>query len=215
MVRLGGCVGGGSRFTGLEYGEELSLAHGVPDGHVEALEHKLIKAKVPCKVEHDDDHHVVLEVPREWEDVAIAAIDGFIAPRPPTLVEKGHPNIGWLFADPVAAAKDYFKRTGIFPIMHVLVMRRAVFGAGLLQVATCSLVIGMACYYLFGFTANAQQSLIGNLPAMIPPAGRDAVIEAAFYGTRGGAALRTGAITFSSGASVATVASMRSRSASS
>ncbi|MGO4703418.1 monovalent cation:proton antiporter-2 (CPA2) family protein [Dyella sp. 2RAB6] len=35
------------------------------------------------------------------------------------------------------------------------VMRRAVFGAGLLQVAACSLVIGMACYYLFGFTANA------------------------------------------------------------
>jgi 4,5-dihydroxyphthalate decarboxylase len=51
-------------------------------------------------------------------------IDGFIAPRPPTLVEKGHPNIGWLFADPVAVAKDYFKRTGFFPIMHVVGIRR-------------------------------------------------------------------------------------------
>jgi 4,5-dihydroxyphthalate decarboxylase len=51
-------------------------------------------------------------------------IDGFIAPRPPTLVEKGHPNIGWLFSDPVAAAKDYFKRTGFFPIMHVVGVRR-------------------------------------------------------------------------------------------
>ena len=51
-------------------------------------------------------------------------IDGFIAPRPPTLVEKGHPNIGWLFADPVATAKDYFKRTGFFPIMHVVGVRR-------------------------------------------------------------------------------------------
>ncbi len=51
-------------------------------------------------------------------------IDGFIAPRPPTLVEKGHPNIGWLFSDPVAAAKDYFKRTGYFPIMHVVGVRR-------------------------------------------------------------------------------------------
>jgi 4,5-dihydroxyphthalate decarboxylase len=28
-------------------------------------------------------------------------IDGFIAPRPPALVERGHPNIGWLFPDPV------------------------------------------------------------------------------------------------------------------
>jgi 4,5-dihydroxyphthalate decarboxylase len=51
-------------------------------------------------------------------------IDGFIAPRPPTLVEKGHPNIGWLFRDPVAAAKDYYKRTRIFPIMHVVGIRR-------------------------------------------------------------------------------------------
>jgi 4,5-dihydroxyphthalate decarboxylase len=51
-------------------------------------------------------------------------IDGFIAPRPPTLVEKGHPNIGWLFPDPVSVAKDYYKRTGLFPIMHVVGIRR-------------------------------------------------------------------------------------------
>lgn len=50
-------------------------------------------------------------------------IDGFIAPRPPSL-PKGTPNVGWLFADPVAAAKDYFKRTGIFPIMHLIGVRR-------------------------------------------------------------------------------------------
>ncbi len=51
-------------------------------------------------------------------------IDGFIAPRPPTLFERGHPQIGWLFSDPVAVAKDYFKRTGFFPIMHVVGVRR-------------------------------------------------------------------------------------------
>ena len=51
-------------------------------------------------------------------------IDGFIAPRPPTLVEKGHPHIGWLFDDPTAVAKDYFKRTGFFPIMHAVGIRR-------------------------------------------------------------------------------------------
>jgi len=53
------------------------------------------------------------------------AIDGFIAPRPPRLLEKGHPHIGWLFPDPAAVAKDYFKRTGFFPIMHVVGIRRA------------------------------------------------------------------------------------------
>ena len=35
--------------------------------HVQSLEHKLVKAKIPARVEHDDDHKVVLEVPREHE----------------------------------------------------------------------------------------------------------------------------------------------------
>jgi 4,5-dihydroxyphthalate decarboxylase len=50
-------------------------------------------------------------------------IDGFIAPRPPHLA-KPNPNVGWLWSDPVAAAKDYFKRTGIFPIMHLVGVRK-------------------------------------------------------------------------------------------
>jgi len=51
-------------------------------------------------------------------------IDGIIAPRVPTPFERGHPHVGWLFPDPVAAAKDYYKRTGIFPIMHLIGVRR-------------------------------------------------------------------------------------------
>jgi 4,5-dihydroxyphthalate decarboxylase len=55
--------------------------------------------------------------------LAEGTIDGFIAPRPPSL-PANTPNVGWLFPDPVAAAKDYFKRTGIFPIMHIVGVRR-------------------------------------------------------------------------------------------
>ena len=51
-------------------------------------------------------------------------IDGFIAPRPPSFIERGHPNVGWLFRDPIAAAKDWYQRTGIFPIMHLIGIRR-------------------------------------------------------------------------------------------
>jgi 4,5-dihydroxyphthalate decarboxylase len=51
-------------------------------------------------------------------------IDAFIAPREPSLAGRKHPNIGMLFADPIAAGKDYFKRTGIFPIMHVTGIRK-------------------------------------------------------------------------------------------
>jgi 4,5-dihydroxyphthalate decarboxylase len=53
-------------------------------------------------------------------------IDAFIGPRVPSCFERGHPDIGWLFSDPVAAAKDYYKRTGIFPIMHLVGVRREI-----------------------------------------------------------------------------------------
>lgn len=50
-------------------------------------------------------------------------IDAFIAPRPPGCADS-NPNVGWLFPDPSAVAKDYYRRTGVFPIMHVLGVRR-------------------------------------------------------------------------------------------
>jgi 4,5-dihydroxyphthalate decarboxylase len=51
-------------------------------------------------------------------------IDGFIAPRPPAGAAARNPQVRWLFDDPTAAAKDWYRRTGIFPIMHVLGVRR-------------------------------------------------------------------------------------------
>ena len=50
-------------------------------------------------------------------------IDGFMAPRPPSRAALKNPNVGWLFDDPTAAAKDYYRRTGVFPIMHVVGIR--------------------------------------------------------------------------------------------
>jgi 4,5-dihydroxyphthalate decarboxylase len=51
-------------------------------------------------------------------------IDGFIAPRPPSGAALRNPQVGWLFDDPTATAKDYYRRTGIFPIMHVVGVRK-------------------------------------------------------------------------------------------
>jgi 4,5-dihydroxyphthalate decarboxylase len=51
-------------------------------------------------------------------------IDGIIAPRAPSCFEQGHPNIGYLFGDTMQAASDYYSRTKIFPIMHLLGIRR-------------------------------------------------------------------------------------------
>ena len=56
--------------------------------------------------------------------LADGEIDGFMAPRAPAL-PPDTPHVGWLFPDPEAAARDYFKRTGIFPIMHVVGVRKS------------------------------------------------------------------------------------------
>ena len=52
-------------------------------------------------------------------------IDGFIGPRWPRCFDEGHPDVGRLFSDSVGAAEKYFQQTKIFPIMHVLGVRRS------------------------------------------------------------------------------------------
>lgn len=51
-------------------------------------------------------------------------IDGFIAPRPPGGAAARNPDVGWLFDDPTATAKEYYERTNVFPIMHVVGIRK-------------------------------------------------------------------------------------------
>ena len=57
--------------------------------------------------------------------LADGAIDGIVAPRAPSCFGRGDAPVGWLYADPAAAAADWFRRTGIFPIMHLLGIRRS------------------------------------------------------------------------------------------
>jgi 4,5-dihydroxyphthalate decarboxylase len=52
-------------------------------------------------------------------------IDAYIGPRAPPCFERGHPAVARLFADPTALAQDYYRRTGIFPIMHLIGVRRS------------------------------------------------------------------------------------------
>jgi 4,5-dihydroxyphthalate decarboxylase len=53
-------------------------------------------------------------------------IDGLVGPRAPACFEQGSPLVDWLWPDPVVVAKDWFRRTGLFPIMHILGVRRTI-----------------------------------------------------------------------------------------
>jgi len=57
--------------------------------------------------------------------LADGAIDAVIGPRAPSCFTAGHPHVAWLFADPAASASAWFRKTRIFPIMHLLGVRRS------------------------------------------------------------------------------------------
>lgn len=103
-----------------EYGVKPSEIRWVRGGMNTPGRPEKIKIDLPADVE-------VTPAPegRSLNDLLISGeIDGFIGPRGPLCFDNGDPNIGRLFADTTAVASNYFRKTGIFPIMHVLGIRR-------------------------------------------------------------------------------------------
>ncbi len=52
-------------------------------------------------------------------------IDGLLAPKPPKAFLAGDPRLVRLFPDYEQAEEDYHKKTGFFPIMHVIGVRKS------------------------------------------------------------------------------------------
>jgi 4,5-dihydroxyphthalate decarboxylase len=79
-----------------------------------------IKLQLPpgVRMESAPDNRTISDMLDQGE------IDGFIAPRPPGGAAARNPNVGWLFDDPTATAKEYYARTQVFPIMHVVGVRK-------------------------------------------------------------------------------------------
>lgn len=61
------------------------------------------------------------------ECLADGRIDALYSPRIPSPFAAGDPRVRRVFPDVVAAEQEYFADTGIFPIMHVVVVRRDVY----------------------------------------------------------------------------------------
>lgn len=86
------------------------------------------------------DEHAELRLPpeislRQVRDRSLSAmllageIDAMISARVPRPVVEGDPRIRRLFPDFRKAEQDYFRDTGIFPIMHTIVIRRDAYDA--------------------------------------------------------------------------------------
>ena len=65
---------------------------------------------------------------RTLDDMLVSGdIDALYTPRTPRSFASGRPEVARLFTDSPAAEAEYFQRTRVFPIMHVIVIRREVY----------------------------------------------------------------------------------------
>ena len=58
------------------------------------------------------------------ELLAVGEIDCAIIARPPTCFLECHPDVERLYADHVPMEQEYYARTGVWPIMHIIAMQR-------------------------------------------------------------------------------------------
>jgi 4,5-dihydroxyphthalate decarboxylase len=108
----------------------LADHHGVP---VESVEYRTGGQETPGRVEKaavDLGEGIRIRPIPEGKTLsamlAAGEIDAFQGPRVPSSFVPGG-TVRRLFPDPVTAEKQYFAETGIFPIMHVVVVRRDVY----------------------------------------------------------------------------------------
>jgi 4,5-dihydroxyphthalate decarboxylase len=105
------------------YGVPLAAAHYRTGGLDTPGRVEKLQVEVPPGVD-------VQPIPahRTLSDMLVSGeIDAIYCPRTPRPFAKGRPEVRRLFADPRAEEERYFTQTGIFPIMHTVVLRRDVY----------------------------------------------------------------------------------------
>ncbi len=89
-------------------------------------------------------------------------IDFLVTANNPSSWRRGSPNVRRLFPDYKAQEKDYYKRTRIYPIMHTVVIKRAVYDADpwvALSLYQAFCAAKDRCYRLLLETGSAKATL--------------------------------------------------------
>ena len=108
-----------------EYGVDPASPHYFTGGEEEPGRDEKLKLDLPPRFQ-------VTPIPADRtlsQMLADGEIDALHTARTPSTFHSRPDAVRRLFADPTAIERDYFARTRIFPIMHVVVLRRDVYDA--------------------------------------------------------------------------------------
>lgn len=97
--------------------EELTWTVGKLDWPLKAVDWIAQPHPEGCRIEHKTDCDLGAMLDR-------GEIDALISADVPKCVLNKSPNVTRLFEDYEAVERDYYKRTGIFPIMHLVVVKK-------------------------------------------------------------------------------------------
>lgn len=95
--------------------------------------------------------------------LANGELDGIITARAPNCFVEGHPKVTRLFPDFRAAEEAYFRKTRMFPIMHLLAVRRSLVTEH--QWLAASIV---KAFYHAKRLAVEEMHDVGSMPVMLP-----------------------------------------------
>lgn len=105
-----------------EYGVDLKLIHWYQGGVNEPGRVENVDLKLPQWL------RLTRVADRSLSEMLLAGeLDAVLSARPPTPFTQGDPRVRRLFEDYRAAELAYWEKTGIFPIMHVVGIRREVY----------------------------------------------------------------------------------------
>ena len=105
-----------------DYGVDLASIHWHQAGVNEPGRIEKVKLSLPSGV------RLTVVADRSLSEMLLAGdLDAVLSARPPAPILAGDPRVRRLFADPRAVELAYARKTGLFPIMHVVAMRREVY----------------------------------------------------------------------------------------
>ena len=104
-----------------EYGVKATDIHWVTGGLKDAGRKAMLEISIPgLDIRHEER--------KTLNDMLMSGeIEALIAPQLHPAIREGRDEVGYLFDDPASAAREYYRKTRLFPLMHVLVLRREVY----------------------------------------------------------------------------------------